>query len=450
MNWKDIEGYLHKKRGEHLEVFKTLVAQPSISATGEGVEDCVRLLQSIMEKRGISTRILATPGLPLLHGEAGSANGHAPRVLFYGHYDVQPVEPLGDWVTPPFQPSERDGRLYGRGTGDNKGQLLAHILATAAYIELFGKAPVHLGFILDGEEESGSPHLPQVVSEKKDLFQADLVYTSDGPMPADGTPAIYFGVRGILNFEVRLTSGERDNHSGNAGGVIPNAAWEMLKLLQRLKDEQGRITIPGFYDDIMEFAEDQFLIENLPFDSQAMSKVYGANVTTEEKEVFYRRLMLEPVLNINGIQSGYGGEGTKTIIPCEAVAKLDIRLVANQKPESILHSLETYLQSINPGVQVLPQGWMAPSRTPPTTPLLAPVKKALEKSFHREPRLFPATGGSLPDYVWTRLLQKPSLIIPYANADEANHSPNENMDIEYFFRGIQASAAVLFELAQGN
>jgi len=438
--------HIRSKKEEYLDIMKRLVAQPSISARGEGVEECAHLLVEIMEDLGISARTLPTRGFPVVYGEVGSGDF---TLLFYGHYDVQPPEPLEEWISPPFEPTERDGRLYGRGTGDNKGQLLCHLLAVHSYLQVRGDLPLKIKFILEGEEESGSPHLAEFASENQELLAADLVYTSDGPLHESGAPAIYYGVRGMLALEMSLQTAAGDNHSGNKGGVIPNAAWELVKILSSMRDEQDRVRVKGFNDQVRPpTAKDQELIRNMDFEPEQIARNFGVEKIDLDQEDFYWRLTLQPTMSINGLSSGYQGQGTKTIIPARASAKMDCRLVADQDPPEIFELLKQHIQGMHPGVQVTRQGYMYPSRTDPGLEVCERVLQAVQEATGEKPVALPATGGSLPDYVWTRILKQPSIIVPYANADEDNHAPNENLDLDCFYQGLEITARVIYELSR--
>ncbi len=446
LGYQKVLAQLRRKKREHLKLLQRLVAQPSISAQNEGVRDCAELLASIMEELGVPAQIYETEGQPVVFGEIGEGD---LTVLFYGHYDVQPPEPLEAWTTPPFSPTVRNGRLYGRGTGDNKGQLLTHLLAVHSYLEVLGKLPIKIKFIFEGEEESGSPYLADFVAEHQELLSADLAYTSDGPLHESGAPAIYYGVRGMLGLEMSLETASWDNHSGNKGGVIPNAAWELVRILFSMKDEQGRVLVDGFYDRVREPSEiDLELIANLEYHPWQIAKNFGVKKINLEKEEFYRRLTLEPTMTINGLTSGYQGQGTKTIIPAKASAKMDCRLVADQDPEEVFSAIKHHIEKMNPEVEVIQQGYMHPSRTDPGLPVSQKILKAAQAATGKKPVALPATGGSLPDYVWTKILGVPSIIVPYANADEANHAPNENLSLECFYQGIEISARAIYELSK--
>lgn len=447
MSIAEVHSHIEKKQSQYLQTLKQLVAQPSISAQDIGVTECAQLLKSILEEHGIKAQLYKTPKHPLIYGELISSKPEAFTLLFYGHYDVQPPEPLEEWKSPPFEPVIREGRLYGRGVADNKGQLLAHIFAISSYLETMGSLPINIKLLFEGEEESGSPHISSFVEENRDLLSTDLVYTSDGPMDGDDTPLILFGARGILQVDLHLRTANFDNHSGNKGGVIPNAAWDLVHLLSTMKDREDKVMIDGFYDDLLPPSKDDLeLIHNLPYNPEQLAIDFGVPSIELTKEEFYKNQSLRPTLTINGLYSGYTGEGSKTIIPGYAVAKMDIRLVDPMDPFTILEKIKDHVAKINNRVEVVYKGHMYPSRTPSQLPFCKKIIQGVEKVYRKRPLAMPSCGGSLPDYVWTKELGVPSVIVPYANADEANHSPNENLRLDCFYKGIHASAQVIHEL----
>lgn len=432
-----------------LEQLKTLVRQPSISAQDVGVKECAALLAEMMRADGIDTQVLPTPGQPVVIGKGEAVPG-APTVLVYGHYDVQPVDPLDAWVSPPFEPTIRDGRLYGRGTGDNKGQLLAQLLAYRAWKTVSGRPPLNVTFIFEGEEESTSPHLAAFCREHRDLLAADLVYTSDGPVHESGRQTISLGVRGVLSVELEARGAKRDYHSGHGGNLLPNPAWELVHLLATMKAPDGRILIEGFEDDVRPVGpEERAAVEALPIDVSAYLAEHGVEQLAPHGDTpFFDRIMFHPTLNINGLVSGYTGSGTKTIIPSRAVVKLDLRLVVDQRADDIYEKLVRHVQQHAPGVTVRRLGSMEPSRTSVSDPYVQVVARAVERAVGERPLIFPASGGSLPDYAFTRDLGLPLVKVPYANADEANHAPNENLELRRFYGGIKIAASVYEALAR--
>ncbi|MBA2447131.1 MAG: M20/M25/M40 family metallo-hydrolase, partial [Chloroflexi bacterium] len=434
--------YVDAHAEEMLEQLKTLVRQPSISAQDVGVKECAELLAAMMRADGIETQILPTPGQPMVVG-VGEAVPGAPTVLVYGHYDVQPVDPLEAWESPPFEPTIRNGRLYGRGTGDNKGQLLAQLLAYRAWRTVAGRPPLNVKFIFEGEEESTSPNMAAFVREQRDLLSADLVYTSDGPVHESGRQTISLGVRGVLFVELEASGAKRDYHSGHVGNLLPNPAWELVHLLGTLRSPDGRVLIEGFYDDVREPEPEALAaVEELPIDigrymaEMGIGDLAPANHLPEiegsDAVEFFRRIMFHPTLNIPGFAAGYAGPGMKTIIPSRAVCKLDIRLVVDQQADDVYDKLVRHVRQLAPNVQVRKVGSMEPSRTPVGDPYVQVVARAVERAIGERPLLYPASGGSLPDYAFTRDLGLPLVKVPYANPDEANHAPNENLELARF------------------
>jgi acetylornithine deacetylase/succinyl-diaminopimelate desuccinylase-like protein len=442
-------GYVDAHAEEMLEQLETLVRQPSISAQDVGVKECAELLAGMMRADGIETQILPTAGQPVVVGKGEPVEG-APTVLIYGHYDVQPVDPLDAWQSPPFEPTIRDGRLYGRGTGDNKGQLLAQLLAYRAWKAVAGKPPLNVTFIFEGEEESMSPHLARFCREHRELLAADVVYTSDGPVHESGRYLVSLGVRGVLTVELEARGARRDYHSGHGGNLLPNPAWELVHLLSTMRAPDGRILIDGFYDDVrpVEPAE-RAAVDELPLDLPAyLAANEIAGLTAHPADNFFERFMFHPTLNIAGFTSGYGGQGTKTIIPSKALVKIDMRLVVDQSADDIWAKFERHVKKHAPNVVARRLGSMEPSRTPVGDPYVRVIARAVERATGERPYISPSSGGSLPDYAFTRDLGLPLVKVPYANPDEANHAPNENFELARFFQGIKIGASVYEELAR--
>lgn len=446
MNLLMLESVLEERKNEYLDQLFTFLRQKSISAQNIGMEEASQMLLEMLKEVGMDAKILETAGHPVVYGEL-IKDPEAFTLLIYGHYDVQPADPIEEWDSPPFEPTIRNGKIYCRGVGDNKGQLMAHILALKTYQEVIGEVPINLKFVFEGEEESGSPNLPSFVEEHRDLLKADLVYTSDGPMHESGAPFVILGVRGMLFVELTAKGAEWDNHSGNKGNIAPNPAWELVNLLSTMRDDNGRILIEGFYDDLLEPTESELEnISQLPYDAKVIAEQIGYKGFNMSKEEYYRKLTLEPTLNIAGFHSGYAGEGAKTIIPAQATVKMDMRLVVDQDPEDIYEKFVKHVKKHAPNVEVKKFGSMKPSRTSAKEEVVQVVRKAVEKAYKQEPILQPSLGGSLPDYVWTQILGVPSVVVPYANSDEANHSPNENLNVQNFFDGILCTCQVFKEL----
>ncbi|WP_100010170.1 M20/M25/M40 family metallo-hydrolase [Lentibacillus sediminis] len=446
MTIQTIRELINERTEEYLDQLFTLLKQPSISAQNIGMEETSTLVKNMMQDIGMDAHLLETDGYPVVYGEKLNADNDF-TLLIYGHYDVQPPDPVDAWDSPPFEPTVRDGKIFCRGAGDNKGQLMAQLLAIKSYQDVFGELPINIKLVFEGEEEKGSPNLAKFVEEHKELLHADLVYTSDGPMHESGAPFVLLGVRGLLYVELTAKGADWDNHSGNKGNIVPNPAWELVDLLHTMKDRDGNVLIDGFYDHIRQPTEEELeLISTLPYDQKTLGKQIGYEDFDMTKEDYYRKLTMEPTFNIAGFHSGYGGEGTKTIIPSTATLKMDMRLVVDQDPADIYDKFTAHVKKYAPGVEVKWLGGMLPSRTPADTEVVGVVRNAVEKAYHQPPILQPSLGGSLPDYVWTKILGVPSVVVPYANFDEANHSPNENIGLDNFFDGIICTCQVIQEL----
>lgn len=444
---EDVRSYVAANRHELLQALRDYVAQPSISSTGEGVAEAAELAATAMRAAGLTAEVLGTPGWPLV---VGSSPGRrpGPRVLIYGHYDVQPPGPLAEWVSPPFTPEVRDGRIYGRGTGDNKGQHLAHLLALRALAELRGGPPGPVTVVLDGEEEIGSPHLAWAAEQYRDRFAADLVLWSDGPVHGTGDWCVVLGVRGVLTFTLRVRGAAYPLHSGNWGGVAVNPAWRLVRALGTMRDAAGRVLIDGFYSGVRKFtAAETAAVAALPVDLPGVLATIGSSTMDQPaNRGCYERLAAWPTLTINSLSCEDGGEH-RTVIPNTAVAHCDVRLVDDQRTERVAELIRRHLARHAPDVEFTVGAGMEPSRTPLDSHYLAAIRAGATDGLGEPPLLVPALGGSLPLHVFTGVLGLPCYGIPFANVDEANHAPNENLELRRFYAGITASAAILDRLA---
>ena len=425
------------------------VRHPSISAQDIGIAEVGALLTDMLTKLGLEARSIPTKRHPMILGRWDKRPG-APTVLLYGHYDVQPPEPLELWHSPPFEPTIRNGRIYARGIGDNKGQHFAQLMAIEAHLAVTGTLPCNVAVLLEGEEEIGSPHIAEFVREHRDALKADVVVTADGPLHPSGAPVVNFGVRGVASFELRARTASRDMHSGNFGGVAPNAIWTLVHLLATMKNADGQITIEGLHDSIVPPTNaEREAAATLPLDLPGLMADVGLKrLDAPADRPFYDRLMFHPTLTINGLHGGYGGAGSKTVLPAEAFAKCDIRLVEAMTPDEVFEKVAAHVRKHAPDVEFVPQGGMLPSKTPFSDRFTPAVIAAARIGSGQEPLQFPALGGSLPDYVFTKILGLPAYGTPYANADEANHAPNENLELDLFHRGIRTGAALLAELGK--
>ncbi|MGI6854546.1 M20/M25/M40 family metallo-hydrolase [Mesorhizobium sp. 1B3] len=439
--------HIEANRDSFVERVMDYVRHPSISAHNLGIREVADLLVGMLTKLGFEAETVPTRNHPMVLGRR-TVSPDKPTVLLYGHYDVQPPDPLELWDSPPFEPTIRNGRIYARGIGDNKGQHFAQLLALESHLAVHGDLPCNVVFLLEGEEEIGSPHIAEFVREHAGRLEADLVVTSDGPLHESGLPVVTFGVRGVASFELRVRTASRDVHSGNFGGVVPNAIWKLVHLLGTMKNPAGEITIEGLTEPVVPATNyEREAVAKLPLDLDAVKAELGLEELDQPLERgYYDRLMFHPTLTINGLHGGYGGPGMKTVLPCTAFAKCDIRLVEPLTPEYVFERVAAHVALHAPDVEFVPLNGMLPSKTPMDSRFAEPIRRAVVAARGVEPLLYPTVGGSLPDYVFTKILGKPAFVVPYANADEANHAPNENLEIVRFIDGVRTGAALLAEL----
>jgi acetylornithine deacetylase/succinyl-diaminopimelate desuccinylase-like protein len=439
-----VEAVIDERFDGYRQALFELLRQPSVSATGEGINETADLVGELVAAHGFDDwKRIETGHAPLIYAER-VVGDDAPTVVFYGHYDVQPPGEAGEWETPAFEPTVRDGSIYARGAGDNKGQLATHVFAVDALVAAGAAPEVNVKLLFEGEEESGSLGLRAYLEgDAAEIADADLVYVADGPVHRSGRPTLIYGNRGVLSAQLDHETANTDLHSGNFGGPVPNAATELVEVLSTMIDGD-EVTVDGFHDDVRVTEADRDLVAAIPDDSrEIMADLDLDRLATEQP--YYERVLLEPTLTINGLESGYTGEGGKTIIPHEAMAKLDMRLVPDQDPDDVFESIEAHVNRENPDVQVTKGTSFPPMKTPVDTPASDDVAAALADVWGVDPIEMPLLGGSLPAAYFQQALSDdlPVLVVPYANADQGNHSPNEHLDVEYFRNGIRATAAFL-------
>lgn len=439
--------HIERRRDEYLDRLRDWVAIPSISSTGEGMEQATPAAVELLESVGFQARPLhASEGWPAVFGER-AADRPGPTLLCYGHYDVQPVGDLAEWLSPPFDPQIRDGRIYGRGTGDNKGQHLAQLLAVEAVAQVTGGVGCHVKVLLDGEEEIGSPRLSEIVTANRKALSADLAIWSDGPVHESGRWALVFGVRGALAFEVEAVGAATELHSGNWGGVAPNAAWRLTHALASMRDTNGRILLDGFEEGVPVLGElERAALAEHDADPKAVLADMGTDALDEPAErSIGERLAAHPTLTINGISSGHTGPGVRTVIPHRAVARCDIRLLPGQRVEQVWSAVQRHLEQW-PGITVRKLVAAEASGTPMSSPWTTPIMAGMQEAQGERPVMLPPQGGTLPIAPLTDGLELPTFGVPCANVDENNHAPNENLDIDRFMTGIKSIAAILLRL----
>jgi succinyl-diaminopimelate desuccinylase len=435
-----------------------LLRIPSVSADSRHRSDVRRAAEWVANQFSqlkLATEIVETAGHPLVFAESPPVPGK-PVVLVYGHFDVQPPDPLNEWDSPPFEPTRRDGNLYARGATDDKGQMLTHLKSTQAWIETAGKLPLQLKFLIEGEEEVGSKGLYQFLAEPANQRRAacDVVVISDTSQFAPGQPAITYGLRGIAYFELQLTGPKQDLHSGTFGGAVTNPVNTLAKILAGLSDSQGRVLIPGFYDEVVPLTDrerEQFAA--LPFkESDFMRQIGVSGLTGEAGFTSLERRWARPTFDCNGIWGGYQGEGSKTILPAKANAKFSFRLVPNQEPAKVAAGLRQRIKDLcPPGIrwELVEMGMTPGVVVPLDSPFVTAAAKAMERSFGQAP-VFIREGGSIPVVTAFRdKLGVNTLLLGWGLDDDNMHSPNEKFSLADFHHGIRASAYLWEELGKG-
>ncbi len=445
-----IDAYIEANLDATIDELARLCAIPSVSAQGSRMDECASLVAQLLERRGIQAEVVPTSGFPVVVGEA--AREGARTLLFYNHYDVQPPEPLELWDGPPFELARRDGMLVARGVADDKGELISRLAALDAVRAVTGGLPCGVKFVVEGEEEISSPSLPAFIANYADRLRADACLWEFGSVDSQGAPVQYLGLRGICYVELTVQTAKVDAHSGLAGSIFPNAAWRLTWALNTLKGPDERIRIPGFYDDVVApSARDLELLAALPDETQHYRDFYG--VTSFLKDVsgadLRREAVFVPTCTICGLTSGYQGPGSKTVLPAQASAKVDFRLVPNQSPEDIVAKLRAHLDAEGFGdVQMNYLGGGRPARTDPDDPFIALVQRSAVGVYDQPVRIWPMIGGSGPNYLFTHHLNVPIATVgvgyPGANA----HAPNENLRVDDLVRGIKHVARIVLGMGQ--
>ena len=442
---RDFDSFLTARLDHYIAEVSELCAQPSVSATKQGLRECAALTADILARHGLEVKVFGTAGPPVL---VGRALGLSPRkLLFYNHYDVQPPEPLELWTTPPFEPTVRDGALYARGAKDDKGELIARLAALDAVREANGGAlPCGVVFVVEGQEEIGSPHIAEFVRQHGAWLKCDGAIWEEGGILPEGNPANILGCRGVLSIELSLATMKLDAHSG-AAHVLPSAAWRLVRLLNMLKETDETVLIPGFYDDIRQPSElDLQLLDSLPIHDDLYREQFGVKTFVAGRQgQAVNRAVFEPTCNIQGINTGYQGEGMKTVIPSKATAKLDFRLVPDQDPDDIIEKLKTYLEAEGFGdVQVTRIGAMWPSKTSADHPLVRLADRAGQAVYGLPTFLLPMAGGSSPIYAFARPLGNiPVITAGVGYWNNRTHAPDEHMRLQDFLNASRHIARIL-------
>jgi acetylornithine deacetylase/succinyl-diaminopimelate desuccinylase-like protein len=450
-DYNKIDSYLENNLEKSLAELSRLVAQPSVGAQNWGLKECAALVGEMLKARSFNVEIMETAGAPVVFGERKGKSDKT--LLIYNHYDVQPPEPLELWETPPFEPSLRNGKLYGRGVSDDKGHIVSRLFAIDSILATDGELPCNIKFIIEGEEETASVNLFEFIDENKELLQAGACMWEFGSVDHRDMPMLYLGLRGICYVELTVETAATDVHSGLGGSIFPNAAWRLVWALSTLKGTDERIRIPGFYDGIKPpSARDRELMEALPEVAEEYKSRYGVGqfikgltggTDLKMEEVF------TPTCTICGLTSGYQGPGSKTVLPARASAKVDFRLVPDQHPDDILKKLRAHLDAEGFGdVHITNLGGDPPARTDPDDPFIRLVLKTSEEVYEAPMQLVPMIGGSGPVYPFAHDLNLPFATAGLGYPDTHAHAPNENIRVDLYLKHARHMARILKEFAK--
>ncbi|MFG0335758.1 MAG: dipeptidase [Maioricimonas sp. JB049] len=452
-----VESYLEQHADRFVDELKDLLRIPSVSADSRHRDDVRQAAVFVRDRllaAGLNAELVETAGHPIVYGEWSGAPG-APTALVYGHYDVQPPDPLDRWESPPFEPTVRNGRIYARGATDDKGQMYTHIKSVEAWLQTVGRLPLNVKFVIEGEEEVGSDNLDRFLEEQKERCRCDIVVVSDTSQYAPGIPAITYGLRGIMACEVTLHGPSQDLHSGVFGGAVANPANALARLIASLHDDEGRVTIPGFYEAVVPLTqEERDGFARLPFEEQEF--LDGIGMTAPFGEPGYstlERRWARPTCDVNGMISGYTGEGPKTIVPHYATAKITCRLVPDQDARQLTENLRRHLEDhCPPGLRMEFRDYHGCPAivSDPTSHEMDAARRAITAAFGNEPVMI-REGGSIPVVSTFRdKLGVDTLLLGWGQNTDNLHSPNEHFRLEDFHRGTRASARLWAELVSST
>lgn len=448
--------YIKSNYNNYIEELKEYIRIPSISTLESHKEEMVRCAAHVRCKladAGMTrTEIFSTKGHPVVYGEWLGAPGK-PTVLIYGHYDVQPVDPLDLWTNPPFEPVVKDGKIWARGANDDKGQQYVHIKSVEAFYKILGTLPLNVKFLIEGEEEIGSTNLAAFIEANKDLLKCDAILISDTSMYAPGVPTITYGLRGLLYMEVEVTAADHDLHSGSFGGAVANPINELAKIIFKLQDKNGKATVPNFYKDVLKISkEEKENFRRLNLSDKKFAKELNVKELQGEKGFStLERLWVRPTLDCNGIVGGFTEKGAKTVLPSKAMAKISMRLVPNQDPKKIAVDFKKHIQKLAPksikvDVRTLHYGY--PVVAPLESKAVQAAAKAVSKAFGKK-TVFTREGGSIPVVVdLMKKLKAPAVLMGLGLDTDCIHSPNEHFRLENFEKGVLSSAYFLDEFSK--
>ena len=451
-----IRNHIQDRREAWMEELFEFLRIPSVSTDPQRSSDVATaadwLSGKLREAGCEEVEVWPTPGHPVVYGAWRGAGDDAPTLLVYGHYDVQPEEPVDLWDTPPFEPTIRDDKLFARGSADDKGQLYIHVKALEAWLRTTGSCPTNVVFLIEGEEEVGSTNIEAVVRERQEQLACDAVMISDTTMFAAGLPSITYSLRGIAYMQLDVFGARGDLHSGSFGGAVVNPAEALSRMLASCRDpESGEITIPGFYDDVVPLTEaEREQWKSLPFDEARYRDELGVDALLHDGDFgVLERTWARPTFEVNGLLSGFTGEGSKTVLPARAMAKVSMRLVADQDPARIMDAAEAHFRAVAPPgvrVEITRMQGGKPWLTPCDHPVILAAGRALQRGFDADP-VFIREGGSIPLVgLLEDLFGVPAVLMGIGLPDENAHAPNENLDVDNFYGGIASAAYFLEEL----
>ncbi len=446
MNIQAVDRYIEDNLDASIEELSHLCAQPSVAAQNLGIDACAELVSSSLKARGFDVQILPTGGSPVVFGERKGKKDET--LLVYDHYDVQPPEPLELWVSPAFEPTLRDGRLYARGVADNKGNFMERLHAIDAILATDGVLPCNVKFIVEGEEEIGSVHLESFVKSHQELLSGDVCVWEIGGVDHENFPKQMVGMRGICYVELRARTANQDVHSGTGGSIFPNAAWRLVWALNCLKDKDENILLPGFYDDIVPPTEREKELlkqgpEMMAFYQQKYDLEGFLKGIDDELELAIEAVY-KPTCTICGLTAGYQGEGTKTVLPAEARAKVDFRLVPNQTPEKVLAQLREHLDGHGfEDIEIVDLGGNPPAKTDPDHRAVQIAVEAAKEVYEKPTRVIPMVGGSGPNFIFQKYLGVPIISSGAGDSESRAHAPNESISLDLYIKGAKHFARLL-------
>lgn len=449
MNKQSIDQYIETYIERSVAELSRLCAQPSVAAQNLGIDECADLVADALKARGFEVRIMPTGGSPVVFAERGGR--HDATLVVYNHYDVQPPEPLELWETPAFEPAVRVGRLYARGVADNKGNFCSRLHAIDAVLAAEGELPCHVKFVVEGEEEIGSVNLKPFVKENQPLLAGDVCVWEIGGVDHEHAPIQMLGLRGICYVALKVRTANRDVHSGVGGSIFPNAAWRLVWALNSLKDENENILLPRFYDSVLPPTEREIeLMAQLPDMLNHYRDEYGLKEFLkgiDDPLELAIESVYQPTCTICGLTAGYQGEGSKTVLPAEASAKVDFRLVPEQKPEHVLTQLREHLDAHGfTDVEIVDLGGNQAAKTDPDHPAVQLAIKAADEVYDQPTRIIPMIGGSGPNYLFQEFLGMPIISSGASDANSRVHAPNESISLDLYEKAAKHFARILIEM----